>query len=101
MVGAALHRHPVSLSLPLLAGPWPGKTEPSAGHPAIFNCYAEAYVFSNHTISLVLQHMFSHVFQGQSSLELLFQFSCNGHVQLETKLYRSSIKMSLLCNYTM
>lgn len=37
MVGAAVQRHPVPLSLLLLAVPWPGKMEPSAGHYVIFH----------------------------------------------------------------
>lgn len=38
MVGAAVQWHPVRLPLPLPAGPWPGKIEPSAGQYMIFHC---------------------------------------------------------------
>lgn len=37
MVGAALHRPPLPLSLRLLAGSWPGKMEPPAGRYTIFH----------------------------------------------------------------
>lgn len=66
MVGAALHRHPVPLPLPLLAGPWPGKMEPSAGHYVILHHEKHADVVITPSLVTLVSftgRMISHFFQ--------------------------------------
>lgn len=66
MVGTALHWHTVPLPLPLLAGPWPGKTKPSAGRYMIVHHANTVYACSNHKITCVTftwrirSHLFRH-----------------------------------------
>lgn len=44
VVGTTLHWHTVPLPLPLLAGPWSGKMEPSAGPDLIFHHAVTLYI---------------------------------------------------------